>query len=124
MKTIYLFTFFLFLAVSCDTNTKPNPRSRIPKVEPKSQDSSRTNIEEHQELIGSGTINTVVDGYDVKTVNLWQSAYNKDKIVCSLKNGMKVNIVKEVGEYYLIESVKTGLCKGYCMQEFVKMESK
>lgn len=67
-----------------------------------------------------GTINTVVDGFDVEKVNLWSSTGHERKIVTSLYNKTKVKILNETSDYYLVQDEKSGI-SGYCMKEFIEI---
>jgi len=69
--------------------------------------------------MGSGHITTNVDNYDVKKVNLWSSTSSSRKMIASMVNGEKVNILKVEDPYYLIESANGDGRKGYCMKEFI-----
>jgi hypothetical protein len=69
--------------------------------------------------IGKGKITTMADGMDVQRVNLWSST-GYDRVTTShLTNGEKVLILKDAGQYYLIETANGDGRKGYCMKEFV-----
>lgn len=71
--------------------------------------------------IGFGVINTKVDGYDVKRVNLSKSPTDKS-LICSLEQGVKIRIIQKVDEYYLVQSIDNQDCKGYCMIGFVEKQ--
>jgi hypothetical protein len=67
----------------------------------------------------TGEVVTFVDGYDVKQLNLWSSPSDNRSQTGVLKNGDKVEIISEQGEYYF---VKAGNTSGYCMKGFIKVD--
>lgn len=98
MKTLSYY-LILILIFSCNSNDKKQ--------------------EIKQTAIGSGTITTVADGFDVKVVNLWSSTGSDRKRTSAMKNGEEVIILKVDEPYYLVESANGDGRKGYCMKEFV-----
>jgi len=94
--TIILVTF-LFL--SCNQNQKKEENTII--------------------KIGSGTITTIADGFDVQRVNLWNSISSGRKVSAYMTNGEEVIILKDEDPYFLVESANGDGRKGYCMKDFV-----
>lgn len=74
------------------------------------------------EPIATGKIMTKVDGTDVKEVNLWSSTLPDRSIVCSMREGWEVRILKDAHPYYLVESTIQIGCTGYCLKGFVVVD--
>jgi hypothetical protein len=71
---------------------------------------------------GTGTIETIVDGYDARTVNLWNTHEENREWVCRLPRGSRVDILLSFGEYYKIRSQRDHSCVGFCMKAWVKRD--
>ena len=65
-----------------------------------------------------GRINTFVDGFDVRTVKLWDNKTSRDIFVEQLINDEKVAILKEEGEYVKVATINGK--EGWCMRGFIK----
>ncbi len=72
--------------------------------------------------IGSGTITTIADGFDVKRVNLWNSISSGRKVVGYMTNGEEVIVLMDEEPYFLVESANGDGRKGYCMKGFVVLK--
>lgn len=70
-------------------------------------------------IIGSGRITTIIDGYDVRKVNLWSSTSSSRTPQGFMLNGEQVKILKDVDPYYLVKSISGNKREGYCMKGFV-----
>jgi hypothetical protein len=102
---------FLFVAlISFECSPKKEQEIKRPYIP----------VDEPIEL-GYGTINSIVDGYEVEKVNLSKSPSDK-KLICSLKKGDKVKIIKKEKDFYLVQSTDNQECRGYCMTGFVETE--
>jgi hypothetical protein len=73
-------------------------------------------------VIGTGRINTVADGFDVREVNLWTSTSSSRSIECAVIKGQKVRITEDADPYYYVEAIGRSDCEGYCMKEFVILD--
>lgn len=114
-----LLIFFLVLLFSCKNNNNKYTIEQYDAEYSNKEDSLTLNkIEEIEKPIGSGTITTIADGFDVKIVNLWSSSGNDRKIIAKMSKGDKVNIIEDDDPYYYIELVKSNT-KGYCMKGYV-----
>lgn len=71
--------------------------------------------------IRTGTINTIVDGFDVQHVNIWSSCSDGRYKLYHLNNGIKVEIVDENDDYYRVRPLdEPSKEAGWCMKGFVK----
>jgi hypothetical protein len=68
---------------------------------------------------GTGTIETIVDGYDGRKVNLWSSHEEGRTIICSLTRGERVDILLSFGEHYKVRSQRDHNCAGFLMKGWV-----
>lgn len=119
MKKSLLVLFLTLLLFSCKNNNNKSPIEQHDTEYSNKEDSITLNkIEENENPIGSGTITTIADGFDVKIVNLWSSSSNDRKIIAKMSKGDKVHIIEDNDPYYYIELVKSNK-KGYCMKGFV-----
>lgn len=62
-------------------------------------------------------INTIVDGYDVKKINLWPNPADRTRIVASCTHNERVLVLDRKGDY---TKVRTGSGKmGWCNTAFL-----
>jgi hypothetical protein len=73
-------------------------------------------------VIGTGTIETIADGYNARVVNLWSSHEDNRTKVCSLTRGERVDILLSFGEHYKVRSQRDHSCVGFCMKSWVKRD--
>lgn len=73
-------------------------------------------------VIGTGRINSVVDGVDIRKVNLWTATSSSRTIECTVIKGQKVRITEDADPYYYVEAIGRSGCEGYCMKEFVILD--
>ncbi len=71
------------------------------------------------ELLGTGKITTMADGFDVKRVNLFSATSGDRKIDAFLTNGTTVKILLDAEPYYFVETTNGDGKRGYCMKGFV-----
>jgi hypothetical protein len=119
MKNIFT-VLTIIIVISCGQEKKNND-GELQSLEPKPTDLPKTEEvkKEDPKPIGTGKVNSIVDGFDVQRVNLFNSTSSNRTINCYLKNGDKVNVLKDADPYYLVEKQTDKGCKGYCMKEFV-----
>ena len=118
MKKIILINLAIII-VSCGQVREQNENNNG-----KDLNISKANTEETQlKQPITGVINSIVDGFDVKNVNLYSSTLSDRHVVCSLKNGDKVYIIEENDLYYLVEKKEDNTYKGYCMKGFVSLDN-
>lgn len=75
--------------------------------------------EEPVKPIGTGKIETFVDGSDVQRVNLWSTTGSDRSMTAYLTDGEEVKILEDADPYFLVESKKNSLNKGYCLKGFI-----
>jgi len=84
----------------------------------KAKDQSSWNKEKYLTKKRIGVVNTKVDGFDVRTVKLWESKTGRDKVVDNLVNGEEVAILQLSDDFVQLGSINGRI--GWCMKEFVE----
>lgn len=74
--------------------------------------------------IADGKITTSFNGFDVQTVNLWNSPGVEKTITSRLSKGEEIRILKDEDPYYFIETAQGDKRRGYCMKQFVTLVTK
>lgn len=113
MKRILVFGLSLLLISSC-ANKKQNEL-------PDKQSEVNINKNQKEEIIGIGTVTSIVDGYDVQVVNLWSSVNADRTIVERMYSGDAVKVLKFEDPYYYIEYSKSNK-RGYCMSGYIVLK--
>jgi hypothetical protein len=113
MKSLFLFALPLAL-ISCDQSDPVD----VQEVETQVIVSPEP-VMEKIDTIGKGVVTTIVDGVDIRNVNLWSSTKSDRRVICSLPKDHAIHILKEEGDYFQVVSAFDPTCKGYCMKSFI-----
>lgn len=68
-------------------------------------------------VVKTATINTIIDGNDLKEIKIWSHRTERNSVVAHCKNGDKVTVLEDDGNYVRVKTSNGQI--GWCEKRFV-----